>query len=163
MNVLSRNGLRLYKSLILASTVYLLLSGRPALACDCAGPRGKAALVNAKVAFSGKVTRIRYLDSPEQIGREPRIIVTFQVYQVWKGRPKKTIVVHTVLNKWTCNGYWFEQGEEYLVFAHANDPIEAKRFSKARNTLGVGTCSGTLKLAAAEKDVKELGTGKVPR
>jgi hypothetical protein len=98
----------------------LLLSARTAAACDCVGPRGKAALVNANVAFSGKVIRIKYLDNSEQANPEPRIIVTFRVYRVWKGKPKRKIVLHTVFNKWTCNGYWFKEGEEYLVFAHAN-------------------------------------------
>lgn len=140
----------------------LLLGAGTAVACDCVGPRGKAALVNAKVAFSGKVIKIKYLDNREQANREPRIIVTFRVYRVWKGEPKRTVVLHTVFNKWTCNGYWFKEGEEYLVFAHANDSEAAKMFPKAKNTMGVGTCSGTFPLAAARGDVKELGAGRVP-
>jgi hypothetical protein len=94
---------------------------------------------------------------------EPRIIVTFQVYRVWKGRPRRTIILHTVFNKWTCNGYWFKEGEEYLVFARANDPDQAKMFARTKNTLGVWSCNGTSTLAAAEEDLNELGDGVVPR
>ncbi len=155
--------MKLFRCLVLAFIVCLLPGGRTALACDCVGPRGKAALVNVQVAFSGKVIRIKYLDRREQMVPEPRIIVTFQVYRVWKGRPKRTMILHTVLNKWTCNGYWFKEGEEYLVFAHESDPEVARRFAKSGKTLGVGSCGGTSILAAAEKDVKELGDGLVPR
>ncbi len=150
------------KFLVVVFMACLLLGPRTATACDCVGPRGKAALLNAKVAFSGKVIKIKYLDDPEQANPEPRIIVTFRVYRVWKGEPKRTIVLHTVFNKWTCNGYWFKEGEEYLVFARANGSEAAKMFPEAKNTLGVGTCGGTFPLADAQGDVKELGAGKAP-
>ncbi|MEP6742682.1 MAG: hypothetical protein ABJB61_09300 [bacterium] len=142
--------------------VCLLLGAKPALACDCVGPRGKAALANAKVAFSGKVIKIKYLDNPEQKDPEPRIIVTFRVYRVWKGVLRKTIVLNTVFNKWTCNGYWFKEGEEYLVFARANEAATAKMFRKEKNTLGVWTCGGTFPLTDAQADVNDLGAGKAP-
>lgn len=150
------------KFLVLVFMACLLFGARTAAACDCVGPRGKAALVNANLAFSGKVIKIKYLDNREQANPEPRIIVTFRVYRVWKGEPKRKIVLHTVFNKWTCNGYWFKEGEEYLVFAYASDADAAKMFPKARNTFGVRTCGGTFPLADAQGDVKELGAGKVP-
>lgn len=151
------------KFLVLVFMACLLLGARTVAACDCSGPRGKAALENAKVAFSGKVSKIRYLDDPEQTNPEPRIIVTFRVYQVWKGEPKREIVLHTVFNKWTCAGYSFMEGEEYLVFAYDNGPAyEAKMFPEAKNTLGVNPCNGTFPLADAQGDIKELGAGKVP-
>ena len=141
----------------------LLLGAGRAAACDCTGPRGKDALVNAKVAFSGKVIEIKYLDDPEQTTPEPRIIVTFRVYRVWKGEPERKIVIHTVFNKWTCVGYSFMEGEEYLVFAYDNGPAyEAEMFPGTKNTLGAWTCGGTFPLADAQGDVKELGAGKVP-
>ena len=150
------------KFLSLGFMACLLLGARTAVACDCVGPRGKAALVNANVAFSGKVIKIKYVDNREQVNPEPRVIVTFRVYRVWKGQPKRKIILHTVFNKWTCKGYWFKEGEEYLVFAHANDSDTAKMFPKAKNSLGVGICGGTFPLADAQGDVKELGAGNVP-
>ena len=140
----------------------LLLAARTVAACDCVGPHGKAALVNAKLAFSGKVIRIKYLDDPNRANLEPRIIVTFSVYRVWKGTPNRRIVLHTVYNRWTCNGYWFKQGGEYLVFAHPNTSQPTKLFPKATHTLGVRTCGGTFPLADAKRDVEELGAGKLP-
>jgi hypothetical protein len=150
------------KFLALVFMVFLLLGSREAAACDCTGPHGKAALAHANVAFSGKVIKIEYLDHREQTNPEPRIIVTFRVDRVWKGEPKREVVLHTVFNKGTCNGYSFKEGEEYLVFAHAGDAEAAKMFPSAKNTLGVGTCGGTSPLAGAQQDVKELGPGKVP-
>jgi hypothetical protein len=150
----------MHRFLVLLFMACLLLGPRTAAACDCVGPRGKAALVSAKTAFSGKVIKITYIDNPEQSNPEPRIIVTFRVYRVWKGEPGTETVLHTVFNKWTCNGYGFKEGEDYLVFAHANDSETAKMFPKAKNTLGVGTCGGTAPLADAQGDVKELGAGK---
>ena len=150
------------KFLVLVFTACLMLSVRTVAACDCVGPRGKAALANANVAFSGKVIKIQYLDPREQGNPEPRIIVTFRVYRVWKGEPKRKMVLHTVFNKWSCNGYWFKEGDEYLVFAHTSDSKAAKMFPKAKNTLGVGICGGTFPLPDARGDVKELGAGKVP-
>ena len=150
------------KFLVLVFMACLLFGAGRAAACDCVGPRGKHALVNADLAFSGKVIKIKYLDNRDQENPEPRIIVTFRIYHVWKGEPKKRMVLHTVLNKWTCNGYWFKEGEEYLVFSHANDAEAAKMFPKARNTFGVGPCGGTFPLADAQGDVKGLSAGKVP-
>ena len=150
------------KFLVLVFMACLLLGARTAAACDCVGPRGRAALANANVAFSGKVIKIIYVDNREQTNPEPRVIVTFRVYRVWKGQAKRKITLHTVLNKVTCNGYSFKEGKEYLVFAHANDSEAAKMFPKAKNTLGVNTCGGTFPLADAQRDVKELGSGKIP-
>ncbi len=150
------------KCLALVFMTCLLPRAGTVKACDCVGPRGKAALVSAEVAFIGKVKKIEYLDDPKQSSPEPRIVVTFRVHRIWKGESKRYVVLHTVFNKWTCDGYGFKEGEEYLVFARANSSEAAKLFPGAKNTLGVNTCGGTLPLAAARGDVKELGDGKVP-
>ncbi len=129
-------------------------------ACDCDGPHGLVALRGADAVFSGKVANIKYLDEPEQANPEPRIIVTFDVYRTWKGPLKKRMALHTVLNKWTCKGYIFREGEEYLVYARKNEPSMARMFPKGRKTLGVSLCGGTIPLFKAQKDLQELGAGK---
>jgi len=132
-------------------------------ACDCKGVGGKAALLNADVAFSGKVTKIEYLDDSKQRRPEPRIVVTFEVYRVWKGKPKRKMVLHTIFNGFSCGGYWFYEGKEYLVFAKSNDTNIANLYPKSKQSLGVGICNGTTQLADAKKDVIELGKGKAPK
>jgi len=46
------------KVLILMFMPCLLLAGAKAAACDCVGPRGKAAVAQANLAFAGKVIEI---------------------------------------------------------------------------------------------------------
>jgi hypothetical protein len=130
--------------------------------CDCVGPRGKAALSPAAAAFSGKTIKIQYLDAP-QSKFEPRIVVTFKVYRVWKGDLKRKMVLHTILNRYSCAGYSFIEDKEYLVFAAVNDAKTAKRYPKSKQSLGVSTCNGTMPLEGAGKDVSELGAGKPPK
>src|SRR5688500_4809780 len=80
-------------------------------ACDCDGQRGGGALADADAAFSGKVSKIEFLDSHgENTRKEPRIVVYFEVYRVWKGTVKKKIRLNTVYNYYSCAGYWFYEG-----------------------------------------------------
>ena len=140
---------------------FLLSLPQDGLACSCAGPGGRKALEGAAAAFSGKVTRVEYLDADRR-GVEPRIKVTFKVYRSWKGPLKKSVVLHTVYNKWTCEGYHFEEGREYLVFAYRNRGRMAEKFPSAKGTLGVNVCGATGPLADAEEELRELGPGRRP-
>ena len=132
-----------------------------AAACDCTGPRGKAALEASHIAFRGTVTKVQYLD-PDTAQKEPRIVVTFAVARVWKGPVKQKIVLHTFYNKYSCGGFYFKEGKEYLVFAYRNDENTAKRFPGIRNTLGTGICTGTNLIESAQDDLREMGKGRRP-
>ena len=146
---------------VIAVASLVLFLHQDSSACSCIAPRGKKALERAAAAFSGKVTKVEYLDADEA-RVEPRIIVTFKVYRSWKGRLKKSAVLHTIYNKWTCEGYFFKEGKEYLVFAGKNRGHAAERFAPAKDTLGVNPCGATGRLAHAEEDLRELGPGRVP-
>lgn len=145
----------------IAAVAFVLSLSQDGLACSCLGPRGKKALEGAAAAFSGKVTKVEYLDADEP-GVEPRIAVTFEVYRSWKGPLKKSAVLHTIYNKWTCEGYFFKEGREYLVFAYQNRGHAAERFPSAKDTLGVNICGATGPLADAGKELRELGPGRRP-
>lgn len=141
----------------------LLIFASPVLACDCDGPRGKLALVEADAAFRGTITNIEFLDSKTAVS-EPRIIVTFSVSRVWKGDVKTTFLLHTKLNSWGCGGFYFEDGKEYLVFAYSTDGKATEElYGGAKNTFGTHTCSGTTLIEKAEEDLRELGNGKKPK
>ena len=140
---------------------FVLFQPRDSLACSCVGPRGKKALNGAAAAFSGKVMKVVYLDADEP-RVEPRIIVTFKVYRSWKGPLNKSVVIHTVYNKRSCEGYYFKEGEEYLVFAYKNRGHMAAQFAPAKDTLGVNYCGATGPLAYAEEELRELGPGRTP-
>ena len=146
---------------VIAVVSFVLSLPQDGLACSCVGPRGKKALEGAAAAFSGKVTKVEYLDADEP-EVEPRIIVTFKVYRWWKGPLKKSAVLHTIYNKWTCEGYFFKEGKEYLVFAYQNREQMAEKFPAAKDTLGVNICGATGLLATAKEELRELGPGRRP-
>lgn len=139
----------------------VLIFSPQAHACDCTGPRGKAAVKASAVAFRGTVTKVEYLD-PDTDRSEPRIIVTFSVSRVWKGAPRREIVLHTIYNKYSCAGFGFEKGKEYLVFAYFNEAETARKSGRAKKTLGTNICNGTNLIQHAEDDLREIGEGRKP-
>jgi hypothetical protein len=140
----------------------VLVFSASAFACDCGGSSGKAAIRKGSAAFRGTVTDIEYLD--EKKGSiEPRIKVTFSVSRVWNGSVKKTFVLHTTENRWSCGGYYFIKDREYLVVAYPNDEETAKRFGGAKNTFGTNPCDATIPIDLAKTALVELGKGKKPK
>ncbi len=123
-----------------------------AFACDCTLASIEGALSSSDAVFTGKVSKIEYLDNPLQKSPEPRTIVTFNVSQWWKGSNEKQAVLHTVHNYFTCNGFWFKENEEYLVYASKQDD----------GTLGTSFCKRTTILARANEDLTKLGKGTLP-
>lgn len=120
-------------------------------ACTCAPPPNtQAALVEADAVFAGRLSRMVYLDDPQR--GEPRVRLTFTVTDRWKGPQTQTIVMQSVINKMSCEGYFWEEGEDYLVFASI----------RPNGMLGVSLCSGTTELRNARADLRALGPGLPP-
>lgn len=142
--------------------LFFVLTSQEAMACSCVGPRGRAAVKASTVAFRGTVTKIDYLD-PDTARSEPRIIVMFSVSRVWKGLVRREIVLHTIYNKYSCAGFYFQKGKEYLVFAYTNEEQMAEKFSPLKNTLGTNICNGTNLIESAQDDLREIGKGRKPR
>lgn len=138
-----------------------------ALSKSCAPPESALlSLEKADAVFSGKVTRVKYLDDPERGSPEPRIIVTFEVYQSWKGPLSKEITLHTVFNKWSGDGYFFTKDGEFIVFAYKrkNKKNILTRFLGGPDEVyDVKLCNGTQFLNRADKLIKELGKGNKPQ
>ena len=141
-----------------------------AFSCKCA-PFPLANRLNSTDAiFSGKTVKVKFLDSPKQNSPEPRIIVTFDVYRFWKGPVGKRFILYTVANKWSCDGFGFREGSEYLVFAY-NYTQESKidRLIKfdfsafGKDIFGTSLCNGTKLLSDAQEELKELGPGQTPK
>ncbi len=140
----------------------LLLVTANIFACDIKQLTPSKALSEADVVFRGVVDNLQYLDNPEKTETEPRIIVTFKVLELWKGPADKIVTLHTTHNKFTCNGYVFKAGGEYLVYSRYNrraDNFLAKLFAPEKPTLGVKIYSGTKPISLAEGDLKLLGKG----
>ena len=140
----------------------VLIFSSTAFACDCAGPSGKNAIREGSVAFRGTVTKIEYLDIKTG-SNEPRIVVTFSVSRVWNGKVRKTFLLHTTENSFSCAGYYFIKDKEYLVVAYPNDEETSKRFGGVKNTFGTNPCGATLPTDLATNALAELGKGKKPK
>lgn len=130
--------------------VFITVSSLNASACDCMPATFNHALSGSDAVFSGKAVKVRYLDDAKKVA-EPRITVTFDVYQAWKGPAQKEITLNTVYNTWTCKGFSFQENGEYLVFAH----------KQKDETLDVARCTRTRPLSLAQEDLKILGPGTV--
>ena len=155
-----------YLLMLSLSLGFIHLSANEVLACDCVSPPTDAALKNSDVVFSGRVASIKYLDDRQQKNPEPRTVVTFKVFRSWKGISTNSLVLHTVDNSWTCQGYYFREGKDYLVFGSRHNAGSAKRFAPYKlpeKSFGVSLCGGTKSLSEATKDLEILGEGSVPK
>ncbi len=159
------------KTLFVIAT-FFSLTGQ-AFACSCLAPKVSDTLKWADVVFSGEVIKVQYVDAKtENIFNEPRIIVTFNVSDSWKGKVQKTMTLHTRYNMTSCSGLIVKEGDRFLIYA--------KRV-KAGNWLGrggalngitlpkpeddilqPGICNRSGLLADADEDLKALGRSKAP-
>jgi len=112
------------------------LATRDASACSCVGIAPEQAVYRAGIVFAGSVSAIR------GDGNVPPE-VEFHVEEVLKGPPDAaTIVLHTPSRSGAnCEGYDFDMGKTYLVFAFA-------RASNQPASYGVSMCGGTTQLQA---------------
>ena len=103
---------------MLRITILILLLSiyQNAVACSCRlGPVDKK-LSNSESVFLGKVRTIVVLDEKNGLD-EDRIIVKFNVNESFK-KAESLVTLDTFDNKSSCEGYWFKEGEEYLVYAY---------------------------------------------
>ncbi len=138
---------RLLLLVALAALLALPPSVRPerALACSCGEiDPPSVALEEAAAVFSGKVLTAE--------GYGP-VILTFQVYRVWKGSVTPTFVMMTrSLGAGDCGAPLYP-GEEFLVYAYETDEHEL---------LAAWFCTRTYPLEWAEEDLAFLGEGRLP-
>lgn len=139
------------KLLIFLLLILFLFNNETVFATSCVIPKVENSFNNADVVFSGIVKDVKYLENPEKVV-EPKIIVTFNVYKTWKGSKDKNIILNTVFNAWSKEGYFFYENNEYLVYA----------YNKEDGTLGVSLCGGIKALSDAEEDLIKLGDGTIP-
>ncbi len=127
-----------------------------AIACDKEELADKSAYDFATSIFQGKVENLQYLDPPDKDQLEPKIIVTFSVSKAFKGEPGDQVILHTTHNKWSCNGYVFKAGNEYLVYTKQNKKIGgflSKFFGEQPTRTGVKVYAGTKPIENAKTDL----------
>ncbi|OHA86318.1 MAG: hypothetical protein A3A90_01880 [Candidatus Zambryskibacteria bacterium RIFCSPLOWO2_01_FULL_35_19] len=144
------------------------------MACSCGPSTVQENVKWADVIFAGEATKVEYIEADSDALDEPRIIVTFTVSQFWKGDVRKTIILHTTYNKYSCGGYYFEESQKFIVYAKkylAEDWLGSGRPKLSGITypkpdelvLGTVLCTRTNFLARADEDIKMLGRGETPK
>lgn len=119
------------------------------VACSCApNPEPLVALDQADAVFAGRIVGLALKpDEDPAIGVSFETLeVTVAVHSVWKGDTGEDIVIYTAYTCCVC-GYAFQLGEEYLIYAFAEDD----------GTLRTSICSRTMLLSAASEDLAALG------
>ncbi|GAA0375757.1 hypothetical protein [Bacillus horti] len=141
------------KLLLILSVATLIFTFNPnsTSACSCAEPRPvEEALEERTAVFSGKVKDIYIANKGLTLSSVDPVMVTLDVYEVWKGDVPQTVIIETVRFTASC-GYDFSVGEEYIVFAYGEP-----------DALKTGLCERTKPLDAASEELAVLGEGKRP-
>ena len=138
--------------LFVVHILFLSLASGPVLSCSCEppGPPLEELAVRDAV-FAGRVVEIvekiadtEDLSIPFERSSED-LWIHFELSAVWKGELRKDVAIRTGADDAQC-GYYFELGEQYLVYA-----------SSWQGDLYAGICSRTNALAAAAGEVEQLG------
>lgn len=129
----------------------IVLSGfffKPAemFACSCVGGDALVKKERSTNVFQGEVVNIGKRVKGEFAKLRQ---YTFDVELVWKGEPKRRIILYSYDGDSASCGLSFEAGERYLIYAYAEED----------GRLVTNLCSGNLKLAEADEDLKLLGPG----
>jgi hypothetical protein len=140
-----RNCMRHY----VVTTIFFLLAIDPryTFACSCsAEPPVMEEFASCKAVFSGRVlSRSKIVIAPAELGGFEEVSFTFLVDRVWKGQLTTQVDVATGVGGGDC-GFLFEEGEEYLVYAFADE-----------ESLATNICTRTRPISLAFNDIKELG------
>lgn len=135
--------------IILLTLALFCLSSPLAYACSCSMGSVKEKFKSSFSVFSGKVKKIDYLQSANGFG-DQNIIVYFENPVVYKGGKNTTL--DTAYNGAGCTGYWFKEGEEYLIYA----------FKRGDGSLDTMWCGGVISKSenhkAFNKEIKKLSS-----
>lgn len=148
-----RRIISLIVMLLLGSSFLTIFLPSTAYACSCARPQSvEAQLSQSEAAFAGRVLEVK-----EQRSLNGRLTkaALFEVSRIWKGGSESQIIIHTGSGGGDC-GFNFEEGKEYLVYAHPSTMYGDKEL------LVTIICDRTVGLDRAKEDLAVLGEGKMP-
>jgi hypothetical protein len=133
-----------FMTIFIPSTVY---------ACSCAlTPTVEAQFIRSEAVFAGRVVEVK---EQRNLNGSMTKAALFEVSRIWKGGSESQIIIHTGSGGGDC-GYHFEEGKEYLVYAHPSNMYGDKEL------LVTIICDRTNALAGVQEDLAILGEGKVP-
>ena len=98
--------------------------------CSCIEATQKDAIRYAAVVFRGLAVNVQHLRIGDGViteemnppSSDDNTLVTFEVTSYWKGSLKGIVKVYAMARPSMCDGYKFEQGREYIVYASQLDP-----------------------------------------
>jgi hypothetical protein len=147
-----------------------------AMACSCAEFSQREALHHATVVFRARAVRVDHLRvdaSGELVRIEPEekpralkgpTIVTMDVATYWKGSVQRSARVHANAEPVMCDGYRFEEGKEYIVYAHMIDPHwwDLRKLVAGATIYEVADCPLRVVRDDVQREAKLLGLGRSP-
>lgn len=135
---------------LLFVAAFVLVQPNCAFACSCVPPGTPAEeLTQSDAVFQGRVVSVQTPNKPIESSADVTTI-TFETSKAWKGQITPTLTLTTPGSSASC-GVTFEQGQEYVVYAHLNE-----------GKLTTNLCSRTNTVANAAEDIAALGTGQAP-
>lgn len=161
------------KRALLVVALLALAPASIALACSCMRSTPAEALDRSTAVFEGRVLEVMPFEERRDVTLEGGCLddacreslsettesvevtgfaVRFSVTRRWKGVDTEEVVVRTARDSAAC-GFAFEVGQDYVVYASAEDEA---------GTLSTGLCDRTARVADATEDLEALGTGEVP-
>jgi hypothetical protein len=96
----------------------ILIAVDHAAACTCVSALSATALTemaDAARVFRGTVVETKRL--PEHREVRQRFAITFRINRFWKGASGPTVTLYDLSPGTDCQGFGFEVGKEYLVYA----------------------------------------------
>jgi hypothetical protein len=127
-----------------------------AVACSCLPPTVVDARRRADIVFVGTVKAVTFL---EPHTRGSRVIVTFDINRVWKGRVTKQFEMRSIVETTFCEGFFEDDlkvGKELLVFGN-------RVLSGLRYTYTTNICTLTGPADRQASTVEQLGESKPPQ
>ena len=145
------------------------------LGCTCVTAKEpRVALTNFTSVFHGRVYKIEHLRKmlkldPKTLANEiwipernDLILVSIEIDASWKGNWVPTIDVFAIAHPEDCDGFVFEIGSEYTIFADqltTSIPELADRVGDVQ-IVDVGLCPGPIIRGPVQLGIKELGRPK---
>lgn len=132
----------------------MVLAPHSVLACSCVADYAQEkAFEDAEAVFVGRVLSIeKHRNTLRQLFTDDIApsyrTVEFWVTEQWKGIDKNVVTVATGFGGGDC-GFYFAEGEQYLVYAHDGGFYGEK--------LATGICSRTEVLRHADEEITALG------
>jgi hypothetical protein len=130
----------------------IIFSGTTTYACICKAPSQQNAFRKASAVFTGQVIEINLRENMAITDPSEALhpyAVRFKVERYWKGVTTSEVTVLSDQGTLPCYLGTLQRGKRYLVYAYGNSLLVST------------SCSRTVPIDQASKDLKKLGKGKI--